>query len=74
MKISVLGSGAFGLAIASLLSKNKNNNIIIKYFFILIKSYILNNSSQYAQYLACNKIKLSQDCLLLIISLLSLTV
>lgn len=29
MKISVLGSGAFGLAIASLLSKNKNNNIIV---------------------------------------------
>ena len=52
----------------------KNNNIIIKYFFILIKNYILNNSSQYAQYLALNKIKLSQDCLLLIISLLSLTV
>ncbi len=29
MKICVLGSGAFGLAIASLLSKNKNNNIIV---------------------------------------------
>ena len=29
MKICVLGSGAFGLAIASLLSKNKNNEIIV---------------------------------------------
>ena len=29
MKICVLGSGAFGLAIASLLSKNKNHEIIV---------------------------------------------
>ena len=34
MKISVLGSGAFGLAIASLLSKNKNNEIIDSHNFI----------------------------------------
>ena len=31
MKICVLGSGAFGLAVASLLSKNKNNETGYKY-------------------------------------------